>query len=217
MTLEAWDQTIRPLAEKSVLIVVCAVLFILVFTFGLLSLVVGAVVTKTLEQKDMMVSLHKEEQLKALKLELVAVEAVFLASDTDGSGTISRDELQQAMHDNPFVTDTFVKYGIQRGDAMELFGVLDWNSTGGITIDDFIEGIGKVYDNQVHVMDTLATHANIRSVQETFGHGWNDRGLKHRVLSIEQTLNSRSERLDSQKVMLLEIVSQLNAVCTAVD
>merc|ERR1719262_1022899 len=50
MTLEGWDQVARPLVEEQPAVVIFVASFIMVFTFGMLNMVVAMVVEKTLEQ-----------------------------------------------------------------------------------------------------------------------------------------------------------------------
>merc|ERR1719379_2839628 len=54
MTLEGWEQVARPLVEKQPLTFLFIGSFILIFTYGMLNMVVATVVEKTLDQSHAM-------------------------------------------------------------------------------------------------------------------------------------------------------------------
>merc|ERR1712037_489301 len=116
----------------------------MIFTFGMLNMVVALVVEKTLEQTRLMGELKKLEMRDQLVEELVQVKTFFLITDEDGSGTLTKAEFDRALNEHPPVKDVFHEFDIDTEDATELFSVLDWDRSGSVTIKELIEGISKV-------------------------------------------------------------------------
>merc|ERR1712151_32496 len=61
MTLEGWENVGRPLVKAEPAFAIFLFLFIMVFTFGMLNMVVAMVVEKTIEQVRMMDEIGKQE------------------------------------------------------------------------------------------------------------------------------------------------------------
>merc|ERR1712110_1147461 len=110
-------------------------------------MVVALVVEKTLEQTRLMGELKKDEMRKHLHEELLQVKSLFVNSDEDGSGTLTKSEFDHAVNVNESVREVFHKFGIQTDDVAELFAVLDWDRSGSVTVTELIEGISKVNDD----------------------------------------------------------------------
>merc|ERR1712039_462905 len=131
-----------------------------------------------------MEEIKKDEALKRIPQQLRRIRATFHCADSDKDGFITRGELLHSMNTNPKVMELFNGFGLDSNDALELFSVLDWDRTGGITIDEFVDGISKVLDNEIHILDHLASHAGIRTANLALGFNWPDGSLNERVGSI---------------------------------
>merc|ERR1712196_571692 len=113
--------------------------FIMIFTFGMLNMIVALVVEKTLEQSRLMSDLKKIEMMKILREELLQVRTAFMTCDQDGSGSLSKDEFEKALDDDTVgLRRIFEKYQLDVRDASELFVVLDWDNTGEISVEELV-------------------------------------------------------------------------------
>jgi len=97
MTLEGWDLVGRPLVEVEPLFSIFLGMFIMVFTFGLLNMIVAFVVEKTMKQARLMGELNHHESLKEVAEGILQMKTIFEESDADGSGVISKREFQEAL------------------------------------------------------------------------------------------------------------------------
>jgi len=194
MTLEGWDQVARPLVEEQPAVVIFVASFIMVFTFGMLNMVVAMVVEKTLEQTRKM-GAYQERQLRLqMAKELMQIITVFRDSDVDGNGTLSAEELEAAFANNQSVMENLAEIGVPAEDAMELYKILDWDNSGEITVKEFVEGIAKVQADIPSTWDAVATHSNVRRLMNDIGK------LGDTVTDIESRLNGRDKML--QDVLL---------------
>merc|ERR1712061_650037 len=101
--------------------------------------------------------------MKMLREELLQVESAFVSCDHDGSGSLSKAEFERALDDEDVaLRKIFQKYNIDINDASELFGVLDWDCTGEISVEELVQGIAKIQDDTPSTWDALATHAGVR-------------------------------------------------------
>merc|ERR1719440_932547 len=71
MTLEGWELVARPLVEKNPVCFLLIGSYILIFTYGLLNMVVATVVEKTLEQTQKMKEYETKKQMKSFAEELI--------------------------------------------------------------------------------------------------------------------------------------------------
>eukprot|EP00419_Tripos_fusus_P031976 CAMPEP_0172765510 /NCGR_PEP_ID=MMETSP1074-20121228/179421_1 /TAXON_ID=2916 /ORGANISM="Ceratium fusus, Strain PA161109" /LENGTH=301 /DNA_ID=CAMNT_0013600469 /DNA_START=185 /DNA_END=1090 /DNA_ORIENTATION=- len=189
MTLEGWDQVARPLVEEQPAVVIFIMSFIMIFTFGMLNMVVALVVEKTLEQTRQMGACKERELQLQMATELMKIINVFRDSDEDGSGTLSLEELEKALETNESVSNDLAEIGIPAEDAKELYKILDWDNSGEVTVKEFVEGISKVQADVPSTWDALATHSNVRRLMHDIGK------LGDTVAGIENKLNTRDKML----------------------
>merc|ERR1719329_1826483 len=71
------------------------------------------------------------------------VKKIFRLADKDESGLMTRDELQQQL-ENPWVRAYFSGLEIDPHEAHIIFTLMDTDSDGAISIDEFIEGTMKL-------------------------------------------------------------------------
>lgn len=195
MTLEGWDRTARPIVEKQPFLVVYILSFIMIFTFGMLNMVVALVVEKTMEQTRLLTEMKQAEIKENLRQELMYIKAMIFEGDDDGTGTLSRNEFEKIVLHNDQVKLILKKMGVAIDDAQELYSVLDWDHSGELTIQEFIDGVSKVKNDVPSTWDVLSTRTSVHSISSNIGQPLEERCLTDRIDSIEARLDSQSEIL----------------------
>lgn len=141
MTLDEWNLFIRPLmaVDGQVWVGFFMVFFITISNFLLMNLITAVIVENAFddskadeEELAQRLALQKEEELQDLKL-------VFKAMDDDGSGMLTRDELENASTKRK-VQNKLRSLDILPKDLDELWDILD-NGDGELSADDFVNGL----------------------------------------------------------------------------
>jgi voltage-gated sodium channel len=140
VTLDSWaDEIARPamdVAENSWL-GMAFILFILFATYGIMNIVVGVIVEHTLGTASVTEKVVEEEEAEIKKQVLRDLRKLFELTDSDKSGTITRDELQAAF-DEDAARDKFDELGIPIEDLNQIFRLMDPTGKGVVSLDDFI-------------------------------------------------------------------------------
>lgn len=119
------------------------VVFVCFTTFGILNIVVGVVVENTLQMaKQSDVKIKKKKEKDRMRI-LNHLREFFESSDEDGSGTLTPDEVKAAM-DNPDNMKKLALLDLPFEDPIELYTLLDVDSSGEISIDEFISGCMRI-------------------------------------------------------------------------
>jgi len=138
MTLEGWEEVGRPLVTAQPLMSIFLLLFILVFTFGLLNMVVAMVVGKTLLESRAMEQLTDAEKKQQIAKEVSFVKTLFHERDEEGNLVVTWDDFMHMVKANPDVVQCFRRIGIPTKDLRALFQILDHDSSGTITIKELL-------------------------------------------------------------------------------
>lgn len=163
MTLEGWEAVARPIVEEEPWLFLFIVSYIMIFTFGMLNMIVATVIEKTLHHTRMLSDSHQAEEYRRMRHELMRVRSVFDESNQDASGKMTFEQFEAALKAHPPIREIFNKMGISLHDAKELYTVLDWDDSGDLTIKEFLTGISKLQDGNCSPWDALATHAIVRN------------------------------------------------------
>lgn len=164
MTLEGWDQVARPLVEAQPLTIFFIASFIMIFTFGMLNMIVALVVEKTLEQTRQMGELQEKQSKAQMCLELQEITAFFNRANKNGDGNLTLAELEDALSNSEEMRTCMVKMGMPTQDIAELYRVLDWNHRGAIKVREFVEGVIKMQATIPSSWDAVATYSNVQSL-----------------------------------------------------
>jgi hypothetical protein len=164
MTLEGWEHVGRPLVMKEPSMAIFLFAFIMVFTFGILNMIVAMVVEKTLMQARHVEETGQKEMMHQVAQELRSMKVVFQEMDDDDSGKITRQELVQALQDNEKVQTCFKSLGVPVRHAEELFSILDSDCSGELTLEELLDGLARVRGATDPDWDQLAMYAIVRNL-----------------------------------------------------
>lgn len=144
MTRDSWSSSmIRPVVVKNPGLVVLYLMFFCIVTFGLMNIIVGVVVENTMacakENEEKIQQMQDSEQTRVLE----SLKAIFEASDTNGDGTLDREEFLAGMKKKE-VKERLATIDIPIQDLNELYDLLDENQDKSITINEFFKGCEKL-------------------------------------------------------------------------
>jgi len=135
--------------------------FIMIFPFGLVNMIVGLVIEKTLEQQDAVNNAKVKNLHDSLVNDLATLKRFFDEADINGDGTLTLEEFEAVL---PSTQHLLKSVGIRMKDARELYHILDWNGQGHLHVHDFLEGIARALGVTSHNCQGIATHAGVRNL-----------------------------------------------------
>jgi len=182
MTLEGWENVGRPLVMEQPLMSLFLFFFIMVFTFGILNMVVAVVVEKTLQQSRAVQDTSDLQKRDEAMQELMRIRDIFQEMDEDPNGLISRKEFEDAMTHKPAVRAALESMNIPTEQASTLYDVLDADGDGELTLDELLDGCARIGGANDPVWDSIATHALVRS-----------------ILGSVRSINNQMEKLNSMR------------------
>jgi len=197
MTLEGWVQVARPLVRVQPLIFLFIASYIMIFTFGLLNMVVATVVEKTLDQTRQVGEIKAKEAKRQMLTELMQMKSAFQDSDSDHNGELTMQEFVIALDTNPALRGALEELNLDMSDISEVFRVLDWDGSRSLTMEEFVNACAKLQNDVASAWDAMATHASVRSLERNLGR------LDEKVTRID-------DRLDRQEKLLLGLARDLS-------
>lgn len=165
MTLEGWEQVARPLVETQPLTFVFIGSFILIFTYGMLNMVVATVVEKTLDQSAMMKNLSHKQDVISTMGQLVCMKKVFEHAKEPGIITLEEFQIAMASEAGEDIKKSFDNMGVPTHNAAQLFAVLDLNCDGKLNVKELFEGIQAIRAEVVSPWIQLATFAGVKTLE----------------------------------------------------
>jgi len=214
MTLEGWETVARPIVEAEPWLFFFIASYIMIFTFGMLNMIVATVIEKTLHHTRMMSDSQRDEERKRMQKELHSVRKLFSdGASKEKAGRLTYEEFETALKVHEPIREIFGKMGISLYDAKELYTVLDWDDSGDLTIKEFLSGLQKLQDGVCSPWDSLATHAIVRN-------------NRNKISSLHEELVQASEksarwrqeaehRAQVQERALKDILTRLRALSAA--
>lgn len=164
MTLEGWQDVARPLVTKQPMLFFFIAIFIMVFTFGMLNMIIGLMVSKTLDESKMIQEIDAKEAKRLVAQELLNLKTVFTEGDQDGNGSLTYEEFERALRENAEARRCLQSMGLPLSDALELYTALDSDCSGSLTVMEFLAGCAKLRAAVPSNFDALATSAGVRSL-----------------------------------------------------
>jgi len=200
LTLEGWVEVARPIIEQQPAMVIFFFSFIMMFTFGLLQMVVAVVVEKTLLNAKRTELAGAEKMQAKVGVQLEKLREAFAECDINQDETIDRNEFAVAMTSTDSdmkLKACFEALGIPTDDALTLFDILDSDVSGQLSMQEFLNGVARVLGASDPLWDHLATHALMMGLKKQFleFHQHIRQGMEKKPKLL--TLNSSLEALES--------------------
>lgn len=186
MTLEGWEVVSRPLVEAQPWVFLFIGIYIMIFTYGILNMIVATVVESTIEESQRMKKFDQKMQMKTINEQLLSLQDRLLHGDSDKSGSLTLEEFVAAMKDKR-LAGTLASLGVPVEEAKQLFMVLDTDESGELTIPEIVAGLSKLTDGE-SPFDKIVMTASVRH-------------LSHEVDRLHT-------RFDEQKELLQQLISQ---------
>eukprot|EP00435_Cladocopium_sp_Y103_P025853 s802_g6.t1 len=140
MTMETWPDLARHAGKVSPGAEIFFVLYIFCTSFAVMNVVVAVIVQNTcIHAKERQEDMRSERDKKDANAMLKVLE-VFQTADVHQSGQISKKDFLKAM-DMPSVMQLMHEVQIDVRQAEALFDVLDYNNSGTLDSEEFLEGI----------------------------------------------------------------------------
>jgi len=150
--------------------------YIMIFTFGLLNMVVAVVVEKTLLQAKRLEKMDSDILQQEVAKQLELMRDAFVKCDINHDGMIDRTEFVESMarretNTHGSLAACFERLGIPTDDALTLFDILDADASGELSMQEFLHGCARVLGASDPLWDQLVMHAlvlGLRKQCETF-------------------------------------------------
>eukprot|EP00927_Polykrikos_kofoidii_P075799 TRINITY_DN7225_c0_g1_i1.p1 TRINITY_DN7225_c0_g1~~TRINITY_DN7225_c0_g1_i1.p1 ORF type:complete len:508 (+),score=113.30 TRINITY_DN7225_c0_g1_i1:157-1680(+) len=140
LTLDTWNENIvRHVISQEPRLTAFFIAFVGFTSFGILNVICGVVVEKTLRSSSK--TLDREKQrVEADQMQVMAsLRAIFEEADADDSGSLSLDEVEKAIRKTT-IYNMLKLINFPVDDPESLFNLLDFDDSGELTIDEFIDG-----------------------------------------------------------------------------
>jgi Ca2+-binding EF-hand superfamily protein len=195
---KAFKHIVYPIAYELPHVGIALLCFIMIVRFGILNIILGVIVNTTLKaekSRDQGISKKlQEEQQKVLN----KLKDFFVACDLDGNGELDKEELSTAF-EQPAVARLFQQLDVPVMDPKDLFDLLDLDRSGGITFDEFLDGITRLKSSVGH-KDVAALFAMMDGNEDS------GRSFVRRTLILRQD-GQRLQNVISKCVAKLEEVA----------
>lgn len=134
-----WGNTVPPLLEISILLVICLTTYIGFMAFAVLNVVTGIFCNTAIESANADKELAVMTQLANQKQYAESIRGIFQEIDQHGTEEITIDEFQRGMQ-NEKLAAYFASVDIDVSDAWTLFSLIDGDRSGVIDIEEFVAG-----------------------------------------------------------------------------
>jgi hypothetical protein len=120
-------------------------IFFIVFSFFALTNIVTAVFVESAMQSNLRDhDIIAHEELEAKRTYLESMQELFIDMDQDQTGTLELEEFEKRLGDERVIA-YFEALKLDVSDARMVFTLLDTDSSGSVTVDEFIVGIYKLH------------------------------------------------------------------------
>jgi len=201
LTMEGWTDIGRPLVNKSPWLIMFFIAFFMIFSFGLMSMIVGLVVDHTIQYSQTN-DFTVEQEKRNKKREIIeTLKAFFLASDADGDGMLTLSELREGLENNEQIRQALERVDVPADMWRDFFDVLDKEQQGQVTVEQFLKGIDRLR-GEARSKDLVASQiviSQIQKSQEVLLHNLDEMELEQqevldRLYKVEHELTSGKAR-----------------------
>jgi voltage-gated sodium channel len=160
---------VRPVMELHTGMTMFFVLFVCLVAFGVLNVIIGIVVDKTLEAMQEIKDSAKEAAQVEMQQATENIAELLYQVDTDGDGRISSSELEASLK-NPVMRKYLATLDLPHNFTVSDFlQMLDVEGTGDLSKTEFVEGIHRLIfqtDFQRNCLNQMAMGALHKSIHE---------------------------------------------------
>lgn len=189
ITLDDWANGVaRHVMTNQPAMAIFFIIFIFITAYGILNVIVGIIVERTLASAKLNEEKSQRNQEKERTRVLHDLRDIFEYADKDKSGTLTIDEFRNALR-QPEVERKLKLIDLPVSDAEELFNVLDGDGSGELSVEEFIGGCIRL-KGPARSKDLLAVQICIESLSE-------------KLETIEEVLDDSEKSMDviEQKVL----------------
>eukprot|EP00929_Paragymnodinium_shiwhaense_P120875 TRINITY_DN92942_c0_g1_i1.p1 TRINITY_DN92942_c0_g1~~TRINITY_DN92942_c0_g1_i1.p1 ORF type:complete len:652 (+),score=179.80 TRINITY_DN92942_c0_g1_i1:155-2110(+) len=143
-TLDSWSSVARPLMKAAPRdaprILLVFIVVIMIATLVMLNLVTAVIVKNAFTRAQQDDELNARAKREAMSKEIQDLRDIFFEIDEDCSGTLSKDEYDEALRTNDRIIQKFNILQISPDEREEIWHILD-TGDGQIQVDAFAEGL----------------------------------------------------------------------------
>mmetsp|Transcript_16727 Transcript_16727/g.36689 ORF Transcript_16727/g.36689 Transcript_16727/m.36689 type:complete len:667 (+) Transcript_16727:34-2034(+) len=189
---DSWGKMATPLMEAYPWTAFIFVGALLTLVFGVLNLVVAVVVDSSAEIRETDIKNAARELDFEEVHEKNALLRIFSRIDTDQNGTVSFPELQDAASSMEDFRHWLRVLDVDDGDLLQLFRILDRDSSGEVGSQDFIEALYRLKHTESKTAVRIVKHL-VSDMHKRLG------GLELQVDDIAQAVGRRTRPLTKQR------------------
>jgi len=196
-----WDQAYSPLMLMGKGYGMCFFVYIVVILFGVTNVVTSVFVESAIMSAQHYKDLIIQEKQYAKEVAVKHMKEVFRQIDQDGSGEISKDEMEYFLTE-PDLISYVDALGISAESTRMLFRLMDVDGSGRIDVDEFCEGCLRL-QGEAKSMDV---HTMIYQVKQ-FLAKWSEftAYCEERFASISTNINRVNNNMRSASMESLEV------------
>jgi voltage-gated sodium channel len=167
LTLDGWSEGIaRHVLHEQGWQIVFFVIFIALGSFGLLNIIIGVVVENTLSTSEKDNNFVRKRKERDRQNVLSQLREIFEYADADGSGTLTIDEVKNAL-DKPEVHTNLKKIEFPVENPERIFDLLDYSNAKELSIDEFITGCMR-HEGEAKSKDLLAAQVALDTMRRHY-------------------------------------------------
>lgn len=204
-TTEGWPDIARLCMDRQPWTVVLFLAYLYITTFAVMNVVVAVIVENTVDQAGAQRQKFQVKQQEIMVESCVKIYEVFRKADDDCDGVITSEEFKQQIEDAE-VRQGLQQLGIDMRQAENLFGILDYDESGGLDAEEFVGGMMKAV-GLARAKDVLAVEFDLRrSTRSLHDHIGRVAGetedkisqVEHSVSAVRQHIGQIIEALDQR-------------------
>eukprot|EP00933_Yihiella_yeosuensis_P028362 TRINITY_DN2216_c0_g1_i1.p1 TRINITY_DN2216_c0_g1~~TRINITY_DN2216_c0_g1_i1.p1 ORF type:complete len:630 (-),score=121.26 TRINITY_DN2216_c0_g1_i1:419-2308(-) len=168
MTLDQWnDRVVRHVLGNQPGMSVYLLTFVVMASFGLLSIMIGVVVENTLATAERDQAKARAKVERDRKHVFSQLQEIFELADADGSGTLTLDEVQLAVQ-KPEIYNKLKMIDFPVDEPEQIFALLDYDGSGELTTEEFISGCIRMKGG-AKSKDLLVAQVAVDAMKKQYG------------------------------------------------
>jgi len=215
--LDEWSVLVRPVAQKYPYAVPLFIVFVIFTACGVVNVIIGIIVESTNDAAARFRNANHQAKMEH-KMRLVqALSDVMKELDTDGDDHLSREELVLAVGHHAF-HGLIGELELPKGFSIEdMFVLLDVESTGKITHQEFVDGMFRMVHNSpfqqmcMVQLQLSQVKSKIKQLHQEIRHDMNV-GFT-RILEELKESNGSDKRVSDSCAKQQEVLIQENTCC----